>query len=494
MTVPAVAGQYYPTLEELRDSGLRALAAAAESRGLTVNVLPGSEYYLRFDALAAQMLPAFANGKLGLKAVSPLDAEGDQLIELAGVFGIAQRAAAAAAGSATVAVVSGSVTIPAGYTCTAPDGTRYETVSAATVANGGAVELQAVIGGVSTNKPVGTVLRWDSASIGALRQNATVAAGGLSGGTDADSVETVRQRLLDHLASPSGGGNWSAMKLLAENASASVSRAFVYPAMQGPGSAAVAVVKSDGDRTLAQSIVNIVASAIVAGMPGHENLNATSVTAEPLDVVVRMTLPLPVFAGGVGGGWRDGTPWPNAASGSVKITSFNSGTGEITTNAAALNGLAVGNHIGIWVPDDETMYEYTVATAAVSGTVKITVVGGFAADYSGAYISAGAENLTAYAAEALTAFQALGPGEKTASLHLLPRSLRKPAPATVAPAELGSRLLGDIQAAHDEVISLEYQHRYTTGTTTTKTEPTVPAATTDPPGILTLEYLAFQEA
>ena len=215
MTVPAVAGQYYPTLEELRDGGLRALAAAAESRGLTVNVLPGSEYYLRFDAIAAQMLPAFANGKLGLKAVSPLDAEGDQLIELAGVFGIQQRAAAAAAGTVTVAVVSGSVTIPAGYTCTAPDGSRYETVSAATVANGGTVEVQAVIGGASTNKPVGTVVRWDSASIGALRQNATVAAGGLSGGTDEDSVETVRQRLLDHLAGPSGGGNWSAMKLLA---------------------------------------------------------------------------------------------------------------------------------------------------------------------------------------------------------------------------------------------------------------------------------------
>ena len=493
MTVPAVTGQYYPTLEELRDTYLRAIAAGAGRRGLTVNVLPGSEYYLRAETIAAQMLPAFANGKLGLRAVSPLDAEGDDLIKLAGVSGIVQRAAAQAAGSITVAVVSGSVTIPAGYQCTAPDGTIYETLTADTVADGDTVDVIATVGGLSTNKAAGVVVRWASASIGALRQNATVAVGGLVGGTDEDSVETVRQRLLDRLASPSGGGNWSAIKLLAENASASVDRAFIYPAIQGPASYGVAITKGDGDRTLAQGTVNLVSSAIVGGMPGHANLNVTSVTAEPLDVVIGLTLPLPVFAGGVGGGFRDGTPWPNASSGSVKITSFNSGTGEITTNATALHGLAVGNHIGVW--DGDTMHEYTVATAAVSGGfVKITVVGGFAASYAGAYISAGAENLTGYASAALTAFEALGPGEKTDSLHLLPRALRKPAPATVAPYELGSRLLNDIQAAHDEIISAEYVHRYETGTTVTRTEPSVPSATTDPPSILTLTYLAFIEA
>ena len=36
MTVPAVEGQYYPTLEELRDVYLRSIAGGAERRGLTI--------------------------------------------------------------------------------------------------------------------------------------------------------------------------------------------------------------------------------------------------------------------------------------------------------------------------------------------------------------------------------------------------------------------------------------------------------------------------
>ena len=492
MTVPVVEGQFYPILEELRDTYLRAIAGGAERRGLTVNLLPGSEFYLRAEACAMQVLPIFANNKLGLKAVSPLDATGDQLTELCQVFGVAERSAASAAGFITIGVTSGTVTIPADYVCTARDGTKYKTVSGGSFTNGALVEVIAVTGGASTTKGAGEILQWDSSTVAYLKQTATVSTGGLTGGADADDEETLRGRLLKRLSEPGQGGNRSMVQALAENASASVSAAFVYSAVKGPGSYGVCVVKEDGDRTLSSAIVNAVASAIVAELPGHADLNCTTATPEELDICLKMALPTPTFAGGVGGGFRDATPWPNIRTGSVKITAFNSGTGLITTDATSYDTLNVGHHIGIWSPDDETMYEFVVASRSLpGGFVALTVVGGFPVDFTDHYISAGAEKLPDYASSFLTAMQALGPGEKTSRPHLLPRSLRWPSVFAEASYMIASNLPMAIQKDSPELLTLEILESFETGTTTTRTSPTVPAAAVDPPGILVLKHLSF---
>jgi hypothetical protein len=56
-----------------------------------------------------------------------------------------------------------------------------------------------------------------------------------------------------------------------------------------------------------------------------------------------------------------------------------------------------------------------------------------------------------------------------------------------------NRLLGNVQAAHAELV-LDYGLRLDTGTTTTRTSPSVPATTADPPKILTLKYWALRKA
>jgi uncharacterized phage protein gp47/JayE len=492
MTIPIVAGQFYPTEEELRDVYLRAIASGFSRRGLTANVLPGSEHYIRATAIARALVPAYNNNKVSLAAVSPLDAVGDALEELAGVFGVSRRAAAGAAGLLVVGVVSGSVTIPVGYQCTAPDGTQYRTVTTSTVSNGQTVEVEAVEGGASTDQAPGTVLTWDSASIGLLRRTATVATGGLTGGANADDDETLRGRLIDRLSAPGIGGNWASVKAWTEEASASVSEAFVYPAAQGPASYSVAIMRADGDRTLAPSIVAAVEAYVTAKMPGQNKLNCTTVDPVELDVVIAATLPLPEIAGGAGGGWRDAVPWPNAASGPVKVTSYTASPSTARTDAAALNGLAIGTRIGIWDPVAETMREYTVATVVLdTGFYNITVIGGFQGDPTGAYISTGAANLRAYADSALASFVTLGPGEKTASAFILPRALRKPSPDVESPSDVTSRILAQVTNAHDELLGLDWVARYETGTTTTRTTPGLPAATTDEPKVLVLKHLAF---
>lgn len=495
MTVPNVEGQFYPTQEELRDVGLRKLSYGAYRYGLNVNVLPGSEYHFRYTALAAMVTPAFANNKLALRALSPLDAAEEQLLELAEVHGVPTRPASPASGQVRVGVTGGApVTIPDGFKCTAADGTQFAVSGPHTVSDLGLVDVAAIKGGFATNKATGDLVRWDSASIAKLKATATVAAPGLRGGNDADSVETVRGRLLTRLASPGGGGNWAFVRDTAENSSAAIAGAFVYPAAQGPGSTSVALVGATGDRTVSTTITNAAAAALVANVPGRTSWNVTTVQPEYVDVILSARLPLPVNANGQGGGWKDAAPWPNATSGAVKVDSYNSVTSTVTTSAASLGVLAVGARIAIWDFADEKLYEYTVQTATLSGTVLIAVVGGFLKDHTGAYISAGAENLASYCSEFLAAMRTVGPGEKTTATHLLPRAYRKPSPENTAPAVLSSRLPAMVTDEHAEIVSLEYAQRYATGTTATKTSPSVPSATTDAPYVLVLKHLAIIQA
>ena len=495
-----IVGQFYPTTEDVVNVYLRSLAGSCARKGIAYNVLPGSEAWLRARAIAAVVVPAFANNKLGLDAVNPLTAQGDDVINGAAAQGVTQRPASAATGYITAQVVSGTVAIPDGYPGTMSDGTPITVFGAhPAVANGDPVLVTTTTTGEDANQTFGASGTWDSASVGGLKNKFTVASGGLADASDADTVEEVRQAWLDRLANPGKGGNWAHVCELAKGASASIASAWAYPGLT-PGSYGVAIMGPTGDGALSAAVVAKAASAIVAELPGHPNLNCTTIAPDPVDVVIKVHAPLPKAAGGPGGGFLDAAPWPNDAMPIVKATSFNSTTGVLTTNAATLSGLVVGNHIGIWDPAYEDsagnvvgkMYEFVVSEALDPATVTIKVNGGFPKDFSGCYISAGAVNLVRWAESAVAAFATLGPGEKTTNIFRLPRAARKPDESVRGPQRLESRILNDIQSAHDEISDIGWTARYSSTTTTTRTEPTIPDAITDPPFRLTLAHLAFR--
>lgn len=489
MAAPEFPGQFYPSKEEAKNRWLRAFAGGMARRGLTANTLPNSEADVKADATASQVVVAFANNKLSQRGLSPLTAEGDNLLSLAAAHGIEPREAGKAAGFVKVRVAgSGTVTIPAGFRCTATDGKKYETTALNTgVANLDPIEVIAIEGGASTNKSPGAILQWDNASIAALKREAEVDAGGLAGGRDADSLEIVRSRLLDRLKGPGVGYNWAQVKEWAEEASSAVSRAYVYPAMLGPSSYSVALTKSDGDRVVEDAIVQQVAAYIASKVPGWNRLNCTTVTAVNAECVIKANLPLPVHAGGAGGGWLDSRPWPNATTGAVEVDTYDSATGILTTDySGASSGIAIGTRIAIWssVAGNERFYEYEVSEVTSTSPVAFKVQGGFQLDHTGQDISAAAENIKSYGEIALAWFQKLGPGEKTSSNYLLPRSLRKPALSSSDPSAVTSALFKDLQNAHSEFIGLEFQSASTSA-------PSVPSATSDPPRIYVLSSLAF---
>jgi uncharacterized phage protein gp47/JayE len=500
MTIPAVDSADYPTIVELRDAILRTIKLGFQRLGLEANVLVGSENYIRADAFARRAVQAFANNKASLEKYHPLTATGQALIDIAAVYGVTKREPSKASGYVAI-TCTGSVTIPAGYQCTAPNGEKYVTTSVNTVATGEEVQVEAVNVGDATNQDPATDVTWDSAAVGNLQQVATIADGGITGGADEDTEEELRSRLIDRLAFPGVGGNVSQTRSFAEAASAAVDGAYVYAAVRGPGSLDVAIVRDEGDRALGTSTVNAVAAALAANLPGHADINVTSVLEQGLDVVFQGTLPLPSTAGGAGGGWRDASPWPSgtpsAGTSDGKVTAYNSGTGVATVRETVTP--VAGQSIGIWSPDDEEMYEYTVtAVGGSAGAWTITVQDsagavGFKTSPLAAFVSAGAFSLTDYAATIAAQFLLLGPGEKTASQDILPRGRRQPTVDQGAASAVDNRILGNVQATHTELV-LDYGLRLETGTTTTRTSPALPSSTAGEPRILTLKYFALRKA
>ncbi|MGK3981300.1 baseplate J/gp47 family protein [Sorangium sp. So ce118] len=513
MALPAVGEANYPTPDEILSVMLGSMQIDAARRGLDIDVSPGSDHHVRMKALSKRVSVAIANGKISRDNYNPLTATGDNLLALCALYGITQRPSAKAAGYIAVRVSTGTAPIPAGFRCTSPTGEKYQTTTAANPTSAGngqpgnRVQIQAVAGGASTNLSAGTKVTWDSASIGNLLKEATVGNDGIADGTDADDEETMRRRLLAKLSRPGIGGNAAQLQEWAEASSSAVQAAYIYAGARGPGSYDICVTAEGGNRALSTTTVSTVASYVAGQMPGHADLNVTTSAPQEVDTVLAMTLALPTSAGGAGGGWRDSTPWPNASSGNVKITAYDSATGIATTDATAANGLAVGSRIGVWDTDEPSgespqMVEFTVRYAQLNGSstydIKVLRDDNNGSDFgfvpTGAYISAGAVHLVSYAETALEKIRELGPGEKTTSVDILPRGRRQPTPEEGTETDLNSRLLTAIQNEHTEIRSLEYAARYDAGTTTTRTSPSVPTTTANAPKILVLNQLAFRKA
>jgi uncharacterized phage protein gp47/JayE len=507
MALPVVGQARYPTPTEILNQMLADLRFGFARRGIAVNLLPDGDHYRRCKVVADRLSIGIANGKLALVDFSPLTATGDALEAICEVFGVSRRPAASAAGYLKVYGTNNTtITIPAAYRCTSPSGHKYDVIDATVVTLKGlvdtagivtpTVQVRAVGTGAATDQDAGVTVTWDSASIGALKPTAKVDPGGIDGGAEADNDETLRQRLLRKLSSPGAGGNSAFVANLAEQSSAAIEAAYVYPAVRGAGSYDVALTKAGTDRELADATVDIASAAVQADMPGWADANVTACTPEYADVIIDLALPLPASAGGSGGGWRDAAPWPTTEDSSVagvpvKVTAI--GANQITVNSTSSDPPTAGDHFGIWNPTDQEMVEFEVISrSGVSGAYLVNLQSLPTWVTTGMYISAGCVNLTAYGESFLAQMNLLGPGEKTTSAALLPRARRHPVQDAANPSRLTTVQLGAVSAEHSEIIDISYAARYATGTTSTLTTPSVPATTADPPNILAIQNLAFR--
>lgn len=173
-------------------------------------------------------------------------AEDDWLLRKASLYGIYPIDAVAAQGDVEFSITGANITIPQGTVVQRTDGAQFATVADLTISAGsGTVGVEAVIPGAAGNTPAGAMVSLVSPITGVFSQ-AEVVGPGIVDGSDQESIESVRNRLLNRLRQPPHGGaafdyvTW-ALEV------PGVTRAWVYPAWLGPGTVGVTFATDDTD-------------------------------------------------------------------------------------------------------------------------------------------------------------------------------------------------------------------------------------------------------
>lgn len=506
MATNALGSFTVPTPADLLADFLRTIRNGLIARGVvSPNVGTDSDWYVIGSALVGLISVGLSNAVVKADQQMPDTASGDDLVRIAAIFGLAPRAAVGASG--TVNIVAGSVVPIVGAECINAAGKRYAVTSRDVGAS--TVVVQAMDGGESTNLPAASVLSWANPTAGML-PTALVGALGLTSGTDAESALAGGQsglgaRLFSRLQFPPAGGNWPQVAQWAEEASGSVERAFVYPAINGPATLGACVVAPCGaytvgngwSRRLSDVELLTVDAAVAAELPEHVNrvIKTPDVTDHvAADSAIGLTLPEAQSAGGAGGGWTDTTPWPPAnASGThtgrVQVTTATDATHIVVRVEGSERPTNDLTQIAWWDSANKTFVVSTVHSYSDASAPLISLTldpaAPFAGIVAGDMICPAAERLDAYGKAFWSSVAALGPGEWTADADVLQRGARKPSGATTMPYALTATQLRAVGDTGTEVLDVAWLYR-------AATTPGVPSdTTTQSPKILVPARIAF---
>lgn len=175
------------------------------------------------------------------RQIFPDQADAEYLTRWGALFGLSFNPATYADGTATATGSDGSV-IPEGTVLVRADGTRYATDAEATISsNLAALSLTALLAGVDGNCDAGTELSFESPIAGV---DATASSDELSGGTEQETTDAFRVRVLDRMRQPPHGGAAADYVAWAKEVPG-VTRVWVFPLEEGPGTVVVRFVRDD---------------------------------------------------------------------------------------------------------------------------------------------------------------------------------------------------------------------------------------------------------
>lgn len=283
-----------PSLPELIDQG----AAEFESR------LPGVLVRVR-NSLIGVVNRVFAGGVSSLyqyvewryRQAWPDQSDAEELDNHGARWGVARNPATGATGLVQFTGAEGAA-VPVGTVLRRADGVQYITSAAGVIAVG-QVQL-AVRGygdmavGQTTNAAVGLSLQLIT-PISGVNATAT-ASNAMAGGADAEADEPYRARILRRIRQVPHGGSaldYEAWMLQVPG----VTRAWVYPSEQGPGTVVLRFMRDDdatatpdaGEVASVQAVIDrlrpVTAQAIVVA-PQSDGLNLT-ITTTPVTAAVR---------------------------------------------------------------------------------------------------------------------------------------------------------------------------------------------------------------
>jgi uncharacterized phage protein gp47/JayE len=491
---------YFPrNAGELRDQLLRDLRLAAIDTGVAEPpTQPGTDWYLLSTAVANLALVGLANVAIADSDSSVLTATGSALERLRVAYGLPEVAAQGSSGKVRIGV-SGAVTVPDGLQIQLPNGLRARVVGTfINPGDGDLVDVAAIDTGEATNFPAGIEVTFISPPPNLLETATVSEAEPLSGGTDAESAERKRKRILNALQNRPAGGNWSHLREMALNASGVVQDCFVYPALGGPGSAKLVPVRKfdrvnrSFTRALTVAQIAPVRAAIQAQMPSPAEVVVQAVADQLVDVALNVKLPDSTLSGGTGQGWLDAVPWPPLVGGDSGRAIVTSSAGANVTINAQTSTAPIANqtHIAWWSAIDRRFYVALVVIVAGSAgawvltTVVPLVDSSGAGPQAGDFICPAARNMQAYGDAWLDLLEELGPGENTSDVNRLPRAKRRPLVGDGALSSLGAAVYSQFMRRFDEITDISQSHA-------SATVPTVPGSVATAPNVLVPRHFAI---
>lgn len=212
--------------------------------------LAGSNALLRSDAeVLARVLAAASYGRYGHQQwiadqILPDTADEDTLLRMALIRLKRGRLDAIAAGGAVAFKGAATAVLDAGSVLQRDDGVQFRVTTSVTLTGAtGTAKLEALQVGLLGNTPAGTVLRLVSPVLG-VNEQMTVNEPGLLGGTEQESIEALRARVIRSYRAIPHGGSTSDYETWAQEV-AGVTRAWIVRHWMGPGTVAVFFVRDN---------------------------------------------------------------------------------------------------------------------------------------------------------------------------------------------------------------------------------------------------------
>ncbi len=258
--------------------------------------LPGADARLRrtVEYAIARSIAGVGHGLHGhlvwlSKQLFPETAEGDFLVRRAAMHGLTRKDATPAAGNITITGTNASV-CPADTLWVRNDGVRYVQDVDATISSGTAtVAVTAEASGVDGNADVGSILSAVS-PVSGINSSATVAAGGLTNGTDDEDIEDLRARLILRLQSaPKSGGVGDYVSWALEVSG--VTRAWEYANYNGAGTVGVFFVLDEQTPSIIPDNDKLeeVQEYIEERAPITATVNVYAATEDEIDFTIELT-------------------------------------------------------------------------------------------------------------------------------------------------------------------------------------------------------------
>lgn len=453
------------TRDRVRDDYLRDF----KSRVPTAKTDPKSQLYVEAQGFADALMPLYFDASLVADATSRFSSQGEDLDKEGEERGLARRGKTGASGYVVGTIASGGAFIPADSELRyVPQGLRFRVLVSATYFNGGLIPVVGITDGPATNLAAGTKLTWLNPPAGVGPTALVFENGdgsGLTGGANAQTDEEYRAALFELEANPPQSGNDAEIAAAVLGIPGlAVERAFVYPAILGPGTTGVAFTmrpaKLGASRLPNGAQIALVNATLTDAFPGDDGILVATLGPSAVNVAIEV-------AWGPGTtSWIDAVPWPAYASPKASVAASPAPTAIAFDIDDCATAPMPGKTIALFDQTTKTFKRKRIATATfVSGstysiTVDTTTTGASDTSFvpaAGAAVSPWSDSLDLLVEPMLTYFGKQGPGEMLATFNDPGRRQRRwPAPtANTWPSAVENRLVEGLFSIVSDAVLLE---------------------------------------